>query len=311
MGEFYAVSDLSRQLRDTLKPDPKTGKIAAQFTALEELRNNIDVGMRDAEKFFVRRQHAECSVHLHAAKANQVVLLGKIDDIADSDLSADRRAALRHSCLGLGAALTRMMVKADAHAMKRAAPESDSDDETSLPISPGRQGTAPDTSPVYNPKKRAPGGPDSPLQKPSSPKRQKIETPAAPATTTGSATRTTANTTNTTTTTTATATHASLPAYRPVPHLDIASGVGNAMSGTTPAGLELQSPGSPAQARSPQKSRPLSPQPRPRPASQLYKAPPDFTGQTHDRSTPRTPASAMASTPEPGKPAAGHADQHA
>ncbi len=295
IGEFYNASDLSRQLNEILKPDPKAARTAAPFAALEELRNNIDVGMRDAEKFYLRRQHADCSVHLRAAKANQVALLGKIDDIAGGEMSADKRTTLRRSCVALGAALTRMMVKADAlaslpgPAKKRGAPESESDDDTPAPGSPGGRNTTQETPSTRSPKKRVQGGPDSPVQKPSSPKRQKIDTPAASATTPSSAT-----------TTTATTAPASPPIYRPVPRLDIASDIGTAGSGTTVTGLALQSPGSPTEKKTPQKSRPLSPQPRPRPPSQLYKAPPDFTGLTHDKSTPRKPVATVAPTPEPG-----------
>ena len=303
IGEFYNASDLSRQLRDMLKPDTKAGRAAAPFAALDELQNNIEVGMRDAEKFYVRRQFADCSVHLHAAKANQVALLGKIDDIADGGMSVDKRATLRSSCVALGSGLTRMRRKADtlanqpAPGKKRSAPESESDDDTAPPGSPGGPGTAQETArntPIRSPKKRVQGGPDSPVQKPSSPKRQKIDTPAA----------------STTTTSSATTAPASLPTYRPVPRLSITSDIGTANSGATATGLAPQSPGSPTATKSPQRSRPLSPQPRPRPASQLYKAPPDFTGLTPDRSTPRKPAATAAPTPEPGKSDAGSSDQH-
>ena len=325
IDEFYHTSDLSRQLRLALKPDTKVARAAASFVALEELQNNIEVGTRDAEKSYARRQFADCSVHLHAAKANQVALLGKIDDIADDDMSADKRTTLRSGCLALGGALTKMMMKADALAnapapgKKRNPSDSESEDDTLPPGSPGDRNTVQESArntPTRSPRKRARGGQDSPVQKPSSPKRLKIDTPPPASSTT---TTTTSSTTTTITTATATAAPPSLPTYRTVPRLDIESDFSTASSGNTTSDSVLLSPGSPTVKKTPQKSRPLSPQPRPRPPSQLYKAPPDFSGLTADRTTPRNtavtpgapqPATMAAPSPEPGNSEAGNSDQH-
>lgn len=309
ISEFHAANDLSRQLREALKPDSSAVKSASPFAPLEELQNSIAVSMRGAEKFHVRRQHADCSVHLHAAKANQVVLLGKIDALQDGDLSADKRTTLRSACLALGSALTRMMMKADTLAnapvpgKKLHAPGSESDDDTPPLDSPGGpdpvQETLSDT-PTRSPKKRIPGGQHSPVQKVSSPKRQKVDTPPpAPATTS-----------------TLTTPPPSVPAYWPVPRLEIQPDIASASSSSTASAPRPQSPGSPAL----RKARPLSPQPRPRPASQLYKAPPDFSGFTDDSTTPRKttgrpgasqPATTFAPTADPVKSDAGNLDLHA
>ena len=307
ISEFYAANDLSRQLREALKPDSSAVKSTSPFAPLEALQNTITVSMRDAEKFYVRRQHADCSVHLHAAKANQVVLLGKIDALQHGDLNADKRTTLRSACLALGSALTRIMMKADTLAnapvpgKKLHAPGSESDDDTSPPGSPGgpdpEQETARDT-PTRSPKKRTPGGQNSPVQKVSQFKRQKVDTPAAA------------------TTSTLTTPPPSNPAYWPVPRLVIQPDIPSASSSSTAPAIQPQSPGSPA----PRNSRPLSPQPRPRPASQLYKAPPDFTGSTDDRTTPRKatgrpgasqPAATAAPTADPVRSGASNLDLQA
>jgi hypothetical protein len=290
MGSFYEIDSSFARLREALKPNPKAAKTSALPAVLDELHGTIKVSTLEAERAFTRRSYAACKLHLAAAKSNQVLMLGKIDSIAEADVSDDRRTAIRSACGEIGAALTRMLIQATTlenastqeRIVKQKARGSDSDSDDGPPSSPPPAEPTPEThhdSPARSTHKRTQSNADSPVLAQSPGKRQKIDAAISrTTTTTTTATDATATATSTTTTTTASVPQ-SPPAYRPAPKLQIE----HLASGATSVG----SPSKPATAASTGhasaiKMRTLSPQARPRPRSQLFVAPPDFTSQVRD-----------------------------
>lgn len=293
MFDFY---DIDRQF-DSMKNEVQSASKAGQSSALPgivgDLQHSIRNSVLDAEKSFKCGAADECRLHLAAAKSNQVALLGKIDDIPDAAIPVEKRTALRATCTALGKSLTRMLLQATTKAAverERRRSARDDDDQESPPSSPTTRDQAPKLSgntPTRESKKRAHGGSDSPVLAETSPKRQKRSaiSSASPA-------PTTASTTATTTTTTTAGGLSSPPQYRSVPVQEIAQVIpphgrdGLAMNGDNVA------PGSPTPNSSPRKLRALSPQPKPRPRSQLFIAPPDFSSQGSDYLSPQKPATA-------------------
>jgi hypothetical protein len=270
MGDFYSTDPLLKQLRDALRPDTKAASLPSPLVRLDELQKTIEVGVRDAERFYTLTSHAKCALCLQAAKANQVALLGKIDDTPESDLHGDKLASVRGSCLALGDALTRMMMQVESLVKARKADVAlfESDDDMPLPASPGIQDTPKDQ--IRSLQKRAQGGQDSPVMTHTSPKRQRIAAPTA------------------TTAATITAPQ-SPPAYRPVPHQALAPDAEDTGSGSTGTDRTTQSPRSPSARWSPQKRQALRSQPRPRQFSARHAAQPVFTGLPQDSVTPVKP----------------------
>lgn len=302
MGDFYLLDASFSRLRDALKLETKPAALAAPPAILNELQNSIKFSALDAEKFFSRRAYAECRLFLDAAKSNQVRMLGKIDDIADADMPADMKAAIRSCCIDLGAALTTMMLRAQTQA--RAAAEEterkrkaqDSDEDSSPPGSPA-VAEAPEESirhtPARGSRKRAQDDTASPDFEETSPKRQKTQTTPS-ATNSMVSTASTANTASTSSTSSTSTVAAngmpplpSTPTYKPAPSLQV--GASPLSPGPGSLGMTTHTPqaGASTTKAAPKKSRALSPQPRPRPRSQLFIAPPDFTAQVLAEPTPR------------------------
>lgn len=314
MGSFYELDSSFTRLRDALKSEPKAVKTIALPALLDQLHGAIKVSTLEAEKAFTRRSYAACKLHLAAAKSNQVLMLGKIDGIAEADMSDDRRTGIRSACSEIGAALTRMLIQATTlenasgqeKRLKQTARRSDSDTDSDdgPPSSPPPAAPTLEShrsSPVRTThertQKRRQSDADSPVLAQSPGKRQKIDTAISRNTTTNTtATDTTATSTTTTTTVPL---PQSPPAYRPATQLQIE----HLASGATPVG----SPNKPATASSPghasaKKMRTLSPQARPRPRSQLFVAPPDFTSQVRDDLADISRASAPAHIPPGATP---------
>jgi hypothetical protein len=293
MGSFYQIDSSFARLREALKPDPKALRSSALPAVLDELQGAIKGSTLEAEKAFTRRSYAACRLHLAAAKSNQVLMLGKIDSVAEEDMSDDRRTGIRSACGEIGAALTKMLIQAttmeNASAQEKRRKQtardrdSDSDGDDGPPSSPPPAEPIPEShrnSPARGTQKRTQSDADSPVLAQSPGKRQKIDT-ATSRTTTTSTTAADTTATSTTTTTTA-AVPQSPPMYRPAPQLHIE----HVASGATPADStsKQDQPATASSTRhaSPQKMRTLSPQARPRPRSQLFVAPPDFTSQLQD-----------------------------
>jgi hypothetical protein len=294
MGSFYEIDSSFARLREALKPDPKAAKSSALPAVLDELHGAIKVSTLEAEKAFTRRSYSACKLHLAAAKSNQVLMLGKIDSIAEADMSDDRRTGIRSACGEVGAALTRMLIQATTmengsaqeKILKQKARGSDSDSDDGPPSSPPPAEPTPEShrnSPARGTQKRTQSDADSPVLAQSPGKRQKTDTAISRTTTTiTTATAVTATSTAAMTTATTAAVPQSPPAYRPAPNLHIE----HVASGATPVGSpsKQDKPVTASSTRhaSPQKMRTLSPQARPRPRSQLFVAPPDFTSQVRD-----------------------------
>jgi hypothetical protein len=116
---------------------------------------------------------------------------------------------------------------------------------------------------------------------------------------------TTANTASAPTTTAGAL--SSPPQYRSIPSLEIAQVIaGRGLDG--PAATEAHvAPGSPMANSSPRKRRVLSPQPKPRPPSQLFTAPPDFSNQSSENPA-REKTATVQPLPQPGAAGTGAAD---
>lgn len=309
MGDFYSLDASLSRLRDALHQDTKTAVTARLPAILNELQNNIKFGVLDAEKNFSRRAYADCSLFLEAAKSNQVKMLGEIDDVATVGIPDDQKVALRGCCIELGASLSSMMLRAQAQA--RAVEEEaerkrrtyDSDEESSSPGSPAASGPSqeiPQHTPVPGLRKRAQGDTASPDFETTSPKRQKTRKAPSTIDSTPSAASTPAIMTNNL------PPLPSLPSYLPASNLQ--SEPGPCSPGPNTAAITPN----PGRAASPVKTRALSPQPRPRPRSQLFVAPPDFTGQipadpVHAAAI-ITPLAQLAALPAASRPTPGNED---
>jgi hypothetical protein len=287
MESFYNIDKSFKCLLDALKPDRKAAKSSVLPAVLDELQGAIKVSTLQAERAFTQRSYAACRLNLAAAKSNQVLMLGKIDSIAEENLSDDRRTRIRSACREIGAALSKMLIQATTmenapepeKGLKKEAHDNDNDNDNdgdagppapALPTEPTPERHR--NSPARSSQKRTQGDADSPVLAHSPGKRQKIDTATFKATTTNDGNASTSSTTAVTTATTSTI--GQLPAYRPVALLDIKHLASGATSVGSPDKLETASSTSHA---SPRKIRTLSPQARPRPRSQLFVAPPGFT----------------------------------
>lgn len=315
MYDFYAIDRDFDSLRNEVQPSSKAARTSALPSVIGELQTNIKQSVLSAETSFKRRASEECKLYLTAAKSNQVVLLGKIDDLPDASLPEEKRTKLRATCVALGKTLTRMLLQANAQAaaaasdMERKRKARDGDDIDSPPGSPTMNEQARKlarNTPTCDSKKRAQGNADSPVLTEVSPKRQKADAISSPSRigTTAARTDTATATMATTTTTTTTAAStpdilSSRPSYQPVllPKADPETLSPGPDSLATPSDNPL--PGSPPSKSSPRKSRALSPQPKPRPRSQLFVAPPDFSTQMPDNGPPYRGHAALALT-QPG-----------
>jgi hypothetical protein len=271
MHDFYNADPIYRKMLVALKAggasaSANTRKLLDDFASqLETIRK----AMLDAEKLFTPYSRKECALRLEAAKANQVRLLGGIDEAADSILPAPRQEEIRSACAELGRGLSKMLVQAKE--LEKAAPE-------------GQQ------SPTRAQQKRSQGHPDSPTMTATSPKRRKADTPpsqlpgyvSSPASKAASQTNAMpassvldAGNASASTASTSTSSGTSGPPDTP------AASTTSAASATSPARAhvdqpKVKSPGSPSSRN----QRRLAAQPRPRPASQLFAAPPDFSTQS-------------------------------
>lgn len=298
MVDFYAIDRDFDSLRDEVKPAPKAARTSALPAVIGELQTNIKQSVLSAETSFKRCASEECRLYLTAAKSNQVVLLGMIDDIPESSLTADKRTALRTTCVALGKTLTRMLLQAKTQAAAAASEKErkrkarDGDDSDSPPVSPAaneRVRKDARNTPTRESRKRAQGSADSPVLAETSPKRQKgggISSPSSAPTATSTARTNASASVGTTTATTAAATTeilSSPPSYQPAPSLKAEQETRSPITGAGdfPAG-------SPTLKSSPRKARVISPQPKPRPRSQLFAAPPDFSTQILDDALPRS-----------------------
>ena len=302
MFDFYAIDRQFDNLKDEVQQASKAGRSFALPAIIGELQTSIKCSVLDAEQSFTCGASDECRLYLTAAKSNQVALLGKIDDIPDLAIPAEKLTALRATCVALGKTLTRMLLQATTKAAAAAAERErrraarDGDDNWSPPGSPTNPDQAPKpakNTPARDSKKRTQASADSPVLAETSPKRQKRSTTSSTSSSaTTASTTTTTTTTPTTTTTTTTSGLSSPPQYRPVPPLEVEQDLpGRGVDRAATSGDNV-APGSPTSTSSPRKSRALSPQPKPRPRSQLFTAPPDFSSQSADNISPRKPATA-------------------
>lgn len=298
MFDFYDIDRQFDSLRDEVQPPSKAGRLSALPSIIGELQNSIKGSVLDAEQSFTCGASDECRLYLTAAKSNQVALLGKIDDILDSAIPAEKRTALRATCVALGKTLTRMLLQATTKAAAAAAererkrPARDGDGSESPPGSPTTWNQAPKidgNTPTRDSKKRTQGSADSPVLAETSPKRQKRSTISST-----SSTATTASTTATATTTTATVASglSSPPQYRAVPLMEVGREIPGRGPDSPATTGDNVAPGSPTSKSLARKSKALSPQPKPRPRSQLFTAPPDFSSQSTNTTSPRKPATA-------------------
>jgi hypothetical protein len=294
MYDFYAIDRDFDSLRNEVQPASKSARTSALPRVIGELQNTIKQSVLSAETSFKRRASEECKLYLTAAKSNQVVLLGKIDDLPESALPAEDRTVLRATCVALGKTLTRMLLQANAQAasaaseMERKRKARDGDDIDSPPGSPTMNEQVHKlarNTPTRDSRKRAQGNADSPVLADVSPKRQKADAISSPSSsgTTASRTDTAATTTTTTTTTAITpGVLSSPPSYLPVLSLKTDLEAVSPRPGSPAMRSDNALPSSPPSKSSPRKSRTLSPQPKPRPRSQLFVAPPDFSTQAPD-----------------------------
>lgn len=262
MHDFYKADPIFKQLSATLKQsgaNANTKNLLAGFAStMESIRKTV----LDAEKLFTPHSRKDCALRLEASKANQVRWLVEIDAVADTLLPAKRRGEIHDACVDLGRALSKMLVQAKA--LEKA-------------------GSADQISPPQGQQKRGQSHPDSPVMTTASPKRRKVDTPHS---TSPDA--------------------VSSPGYRPAPVIDstpsidgVESNGGNAAmstasstsalsttsstssTSTTSTSSSAADPSSQLPVTSPnspvaRKRHRLGAQPRPRPASQLFAAPPDF-----------------------------------
>jgi hypothetical protein len=294
MHDFYSADPIFKKMLAALKvggASADTRKVLDGFASqLETIRKAV----LDAEKLFTPYSRKECALRLEAAKANQVRLLGEIDDVADSVLPAPKQYEIRTACAELGRGLSKMLVQAKE--LEKVAAE-------------GRM------SPPRAQQKRSQGHPDSPTLTASSPKRRKADAPpsqlpgsvsspaskaapqtdALPAYSVGDGGNASASTASTSTT-------ASTSSNSTTPDTSAAS-IPSATTASRPARVQVdqsrvKSPGSPVSRN----QRRLAAQPRPRPASQLFAAPPDFSAQARDALAPLAHADR--------KPQAAKSDSH-
>jgi hypothetical protein len=259
MHDFYKADPIFKQLGATLKQsgaNADTRKLLAGFAStMESIRKTV----LEAEKLFTPHSRKDCALRLEASKANQVRWLVEIDAVADTILPAKRRGEIHDACVELGRALSKMLVQAKA--LERA-------------------GFADQISPPQGQQKRAQSHPDSPVLTTASPKRRKVDTPHP--TSPGAV---------------------SSPGYKPAPVIastpSVDSDGSNAVASTasstsaisttssvsststTSTSSSAGDPVSQPPVTSPnspvaRKRHRLGAQPRPRPASQLFAAPPDF-----------------------------------
>jgi hypothetical protein len=269
MHDFYNADPIFKKLLAALKisgGSTETRKTLGDFASqLETIRKAV----LDAEKLFTPYSRKECALRLEAAKANQVRLLGEIDDAADIVVAAGKRKELHDACADLGRSLSKMLLQAK---------------ELEKTLTEDRM------SPPRAQQKRSQGHPDSPTLPATSPKRRKADTPpselsdsvSAPASKAapqaiaahafsvivgGNASASTASTSTTASTSNRPDTPAAF--------------VTSSASALSPARVQLDQPKvkSPASPSS-QNPRRLAAQPRPRPPSQLFAAPPDFSTQS-------------------------------
>lgn len=296
MGNFYTIDSSFKSLSQALKPVAQGDERFAPARFLLELESTIQTGTREAETCYKRQQYDACHLHLKGAKSNQILMLSSIDNTPDEKMPAAIRTALRDSCFALGSTLSEMMIKA-----KRDADEAKMQKEASRGIGNRGHAISPPPSPVKaanashvetvsparGSQKRVQGEAHSPVLALSPPKRQKTETTpdesSAQAATPGA---------STTTSTATTTVLQSPPSYRPVPQSAIEQTTVHASLFALGTNPDSGAPGSPATKPLPQKKRVLAPQAKPRPPSQLFAAPPDFTGEIQASTTARILATA-------------------
>lgn len=286
MHDFYSADPqfnaLTAALASGKTSSSDTKKLLANFALqLGQIRTTVF----DAEKSFSPYSIKDCAVFLRAAKANQVRLLSDIDSAANHVLPDSLRKTLHDACINLGHGLSKMMVQANELEQAKAI-----------------EGT----SPPRGQQKRAQSHPDSPLMTATSPKRRKVDTPPSPpnakvsspdyqpaavrdsppsrkgedGNSDATASTSTTSTTCSTPTTSTTVTNSPLSPLKD---------------------RLVQSPlTSPNPTRSANRYRP-SAQPRPRPASQLFAAPPNFGTEAKAASSPAAQANRNLKT-EPADP---------
>lgn len=293
MDDFKKIAKNFGRLKDEVQPDAKAARTSALPALIGKLQTKIEQSVLDAKECFTTDSFTACRLYLVAAKSNQVEMLGKIDDIPESALSGEKRTTLRAACTALGDRLTTMLLQARTQTSTatsetaRKARDGDTDANDSPPGSPtahqvvDKQVVDKQTRKAARhtlareSKKRAQGGAESPVLAETSPKRQKtggISSPSGTATTaTTTTTIGTSTSISTTSFTTTPAILASPPSYQPLPMLKAEQETRSSVTGA-----EDFPPGSPTSKSSPRKTRVISPQPKPRPRSQLFAAPPDF-----------------------------------
>lgn len=311
MGDFYSIDSSFKSLSEALESGAKGGKFVPE-ARLVELAESIQTSTRNAQEDYRRGKYFGCHLNLAAAKSAQVSMLSIIDDAPVKKMPAAKRTALHDSCCALGSALTAMMLKAKRQ-VDDAKKEKETDERGSdrgQPISPPSSpmkaagtGHVEPVSPAHGSKKRAQGDAHSPVLPQSLSKRQKTATSSAES----SSGATSSIASSTTSTTPTTAVLQSPPSYRPTPQSQLVTAQTTASASTVALGAnpDTGAPESPATNPSPQKKRTLPPQARPRPPSQLFMAPPDFSREIAAGVKPTDVASrVVALAPEPGaKPA--------
>ncbi len=328
MHDFYNADPVFRQMRTLLKVGDagiEGRKLLENFASQLDL---IRKAVLDAERSFTPSTRRDCASRLEAAKAGQVRLLGDIDDVPDDTLSTARREELHDACAELGKGLTKMMVQ--AMALEKAKPDEQ-------------------LSPAQDKKKRSQNHPDSPPMTGASAKRRKTGTfspqsprspgpgsspryqPASPAdnpstscteeaasedaqTSTSTAATTTTSTTNSGTSGAALSTGAQVTAatsVAPVPTGTAAASTASPVRDRDDrddqhAQQHATSPNSPQ----PRKHRLPGPQRRPRPASQLFTAPPVFGSKTSSGAIPPVAADGMPPPPQAEPSASSAVSEH-
>jgi hypothetical protein len=200
------------------------------------------------------------------------------------------------------------MVKAKTHAdmlereARRNARKDDSGDDITPPSFPSKPAASRHgevVSPSRGSQKRAKGDAYGPVLTQSLPKRKKTETSSDASSGKPISAGTSSTMSATSTTTTSTAALQSPPSYRLAPQLQIKQANEGAASPGPGMNSDTSAPVSAAAQTSPRKMRTLAPQARPRPPSQLFAAPPDFTGGIPAATTGRAPT-AGTPAPKPG-----------
>lgn len=296
MVNFYTIDSSFRSLSQALKPVVQGDQRFAPPRFLLELQSTIQTAMLEAETCYKRQQYNACHLHLSGAKSNQVLMLSRIDSKPDEEMPASIRTALRNSCVELGSSLSEMMIKA-----KRDADEARKQKDASRGMGNRVHAIGPPPSPVKTPsashvetvspargsQKRAQGEAHSPELAQSPLKRHKTDTASEE-----SSAKAVSPSASSTTSTTTTALLQSPPSYRPVPQSAIEQTTVHASLFAIGTNPDSGAPESPATNPLPQKKRVLAPQARPRPPSQLFAAPPDFTSEIQASTTARASATA-------------------